>query len=484
MDAPEVDPLPRELVFVDLETTGCDAARHRITEIGLVRVVGDVVIEEWSSLVNPECPIPENIASFTGITNEMVEGAPRFGEIAREVLARLKPAGAAPVFAAHNARFDYGFLRAEFRRAGIAFAAPVLCTVKLSRRLFPEHARHSLDAVMERHGLVCGARHRALGDARVLSEFWAKLRREIDEPRLAAALGAARSAVRLPQWLPEGLADELPEGPGVYRFHGADGAPLYVGKSRCLRGAVLAHLTEEHPGRERGLTAEVRRVEWVETAGELGAALRELADLRNLEPRYNRRAQRPSEICSVRLHEPTGGIEVVALEEVGPDQLGECFGVFQSRKDARKALLDIARAKELCLKLLGLEEAPDGGSCLAHQVGHCKGACVGREPPLLHALRVRMALSALKLKAWPFPGRVALVERTWMGSADLHVLDHWTYIGTAHCDEELEALSARRGGGGFDPQLYRILVRHLAHHPKLEWRDLERAGIPDHADVR
>ena len=154
MDAPEAEAVPHDLVFVDLETTGGNAAYHRITEIGIVRVHRDAVVEEWSTLVNPECVIPSYIESFTGISNEMVEGAPRFADIARIVLEKLcaatDPVACAeqPVFAAHNARFDYSFMRAEFRRAGIPFSAPVLCTVKLSRRLFPEHPRHSLDAVM------------------------------------------------------------------------------------------------------------------------------------------------------------------------------------------------------------------------------------------------------------------------------------------------------------------------------------------------
>ena len=174
--------LPRDLVFVDLETTGGNAAFHRITEVGIVRMQDDRVVEEWSSLVNPECRIPAYIEAFTGITNEMVAGAPRFSDLAAQVLEKLRsPTPESPIFVAHNARFDYSFLRTEFRRLDVHFSAKVLCTVKLSRRLFPEYPRHSLDAVMERHRLTCAARHRALGDARVLGDFWSKLRSEISE---------------------------------------------------------------------------------------------------------------------------------------------------------------------------------------------------------------------------------------------------------------------------------------------------------------
>src|SRR5580704_16617788 len=229
------------LAFVDLETTGGNPAYDRITEIGIVRVRHGELIEEWSTLVNPECPISPYIEAFTGISSEMVAAAPRFADIAATVFEKLRGA----VFIAHNARFDYSFLRSEFRKAGVDYAAEVLCTVKLSRRLFPEHARHNLDAVMDRHGLQCSARHRALGDARVLKDLWLKLQRDIPTDVFAAAAAhAALSHPKLPAQLPAGLADELPESPGVYRFFGEAGELLYIGRSNSLRTKILSQLAE------------------------------------------------------------------------------------------------------------------------------------------------------------------------------------------------------------------------------------------------
>ena len=460
------------------------------------------MVEEWSTLVNPECVIPSYIEGFTGITNEMVEGAPRFAEISGLVLEKLcgtlcapalgaaplgapadSTAGVPPVFAAHNARFDYSFLRAEFRRVGIHFSAPVLCTVKLSRRLFPEHPRHSLDAVMERHGLTCSARHRALGDARVLSDFWSTLRASIPEPDLAAAARSAQSAVRLPPHLPEGLAEELPEGPGVYRFRGLDDKLLFVGKSGCLRGAILGAL----PGRARRpprAQAQGGRAEH-RVGGDRRRA--RCAAARTRRYQAPRALVQPAPefasltACTLRVGGDSGAVEILAIEEMDLAELENCFGVFHSRKDARKALGDIAGAKRLCLKVLGLEETQ--GSCLAHQLGHCKGACVGKEPPVLHAVRVQMALSSLKFKSWPFPGRVALIERGPLGSVDSHVLDHWTYLGTARCEDELASLARSTPPPIFDAQVYRILVRYLKNHTKLEWQDLEAASRRGSADV-
>jgi len=501
MDAPEVRALPTDLVFVDLETTGGNAAHHRIIEIGIVRLRDGVVTEEWSTLVNPECIIPPYIESFTGIRNDMVASAPRFTDIGRVVLDKLKSATDAPVFVAHNARFDYGFLRAEFRRADLAFSAPVLCTVKLSRRLYPEELRHNLDVVMERHGLQCSARHRALGDAQVLRDFWISLCRELPEDTLAAAAHAAMGAVKLPPHLPDGLADELPEGPGMYRFFGVRAGDegeglLYVGRAGSLRSAVLAHFADGGRGRSAGaaggrgaaLKEAVRRIEWEETAGELGAALLELEALRAQTPLYNRHVRTFERSVTLKLAENSTLLGIVPVDELEPGELDECFGMFQSPKDARKALGEIARARELCLKVLGLEES--AGSCLAHQLGRCKGACVGKEPLILHAVRVQMALASLKLKTWPFPGRIALRERSAFGAEVLHVLDRWSYIGTAHSEEELASLAGRAGPQEFDPQIYKVLARYFAAHPKLDWHDLEaqrradtRAADTGRADI-
>jgi DNA polymerase-3 subunit epsilon len=462
---PSVATLPREFVFVDLETTGGNAAYHRITEIGIIRVSDGVRVEEWSSLVNPECRIPASIEAFTGISNEMVADAPTFAELATTVAAKL--AGA--TFVAHNARFDYSFLRAEFRRTERRFSAAVLCTVKLSRRLFPEEPRHNLDALMQRHGLVCAARHRALGDARVLADFWAKLRGELPEAVLAAAVQALLGANVLPPHLPPDLADDLPEGPGVYRFFGEGDVLLYIGKSVQLRTRVLGHFSAEHAdGKEQKLARQVRRIDWRETAGELGALLCEAQWIKAQGPLHNRRLKHNDEMVTLR--DAGGTVHIAPVAELEPESIASCFGLFRSRKDAQKALVDIARAHKLCLKVLELE--PGEGSCFAYQLGKCRGACTGKEPLLLHATRLKLALASLKLKAWPFPGRIALRER----GADVHVLESWSYLGTAHSDEELAALATLPARPRFDPDVYRILVRFLADQRHLDWHDLRAAA--------
>lgn len=471
MVAVDAAQLPQDLVFVDLETTGGNAAYHRITEVGIVRVAGGEFVEEWSSLVNPECRIPGFIEEFTGITNEMVAAAPRFIDIADEVREKLQGA----VFVAHNARFDYSFLRTEFRRLEQRFAASVLCTVKLSRRLFPEQLRHNLDAVMQRHGLACSARHRALGDARVLWDLWVKLRRELPPERLGGAVQTLMAATALPAHLPPDLADELPEGPGVYRFFGENDALLYIGKSVSLRTRVLGHFAAEHRDtKEQKLARQVRRVDWFETAGELGALLREALMVKEQNPLQNRRLKKSAGVFTIRVAPAVGPVAIDDVDAMERVELARSFGLFRTRKEAQKVLLDIARAQGLCMKTLGFESG--AGSCFGYQLGKCRGACVGKEPLALHAMRLQLALSALKLKAWPFPGRIALRERGGMGGSDLHVLDAWSYLGTAHSEEELEGLRAGALPLRFDPDVYRILARHFAAGGSLDWIDLRTAA--------
>src|SRR5690242_2518250 len=149
------------------------AGEDRVTDVGIVRVE-DGAVDEWSTLVNPECSIPAGIQALTGITNAMVAHSPTFERVADEVAARV----AGCVMVAHNARFDYGFLKHEFARLGRRFTAKVLCTVKLSRRLYPDSGPHHLDALIDRHGLSAADRHRALGDARILWSFVQAVYRE------------------------------------------------------------------------------------------------------------------------------------------------------------------------------------------------------------------------------------------------------------------------------------------------------------------
>jgi DNA polymerase-3 subunit epsilon len=213
-----------KLVFVDLETTGANATVDRITEIGLVEVDANGNATHWSSLVNPGTSIPAFIQQLTGISNEMVRAAPTFASLAKELYERLQGA----LFIAHNARFDYGFLRNEFTEAGYAFRSDVLCTVKLSRKLFPEHNRHNLDALISRHDLKAQARHRALADADLLWQLWQKLRSELAPDVIDDAVRLLLQKPSLPSHLPPNVLDDCPDTPGVFILYCEKDIPQYV----------------------------------------------------------------------------------------------------------------------------------------------------------------------------------------------------------------------------------------------------------------
>jgi DNA polymerase-3 subunit epsilon len=272
------------IVFVDLETTGGSVGENRITEVGVVEV-GPNGATSWTTLVDPGQPIPPFIQQLTGITNDMVRGAPTFAAIAADLFARLD----GKLFIAHNASFDRGFLRSEFQRAGFAFNPDVLCTVRLSRALFPAEKRHGLDALVERHALVPSDRHRALADADLLWQFWQRLHGLVPVDVLRSQIDKTMRRFRLAGDITEDLIDTAPAGCGVYAFYGESDAPLYVGRSVRVRQRLRSHLTgERRSSKEMKLAQQVRRVEWRATGGEIGALLAEAQLIAALRPPHNR----------------------------------------------------------------------------------------------------------------------------------------------------------------------------------------------------
>jgi DNA polymerase-3 subunit epsilon len=452
--------LNEHVVFLDLETTGATATHDHVTEIGLVEVKRGRLVEEWTTLVNPGVSIPPAIQALTGITNDMVALAPTFTEVSSELLARLE----GRLLVAHNARFDYGFLRNEFQRAGIRYTSRVLCTVRLSRKLYPQHARHNLDALLARHDIECDARHRALGDARALWRLVQRWQHERAPSTIAAAVAELVSTPTIPAGLPGTTFDDIPEAPGVYRFHGENHVVLYVGKSINLRARVMSHFSGDHrDSRDMRIAREITRIDWTETGGELGALIEEARLVKQLAPVYNRRLRRATDLCSWqwRPEEMEARPQLVTARDLDPARLEDLHGLFRSRASALEALREIAAANGLCPILLGLEnrKAP----CFAYQLKRCRGACVGEETRASHALRLGQALAALRVPPWPFRGRVAVREATpGRERTDVIVLDRWCYLGTARSEEELHELQESLPRPVFDLDTYRILTRFFA----------------------
>ena len=435
--------------FVDLETSGVSPADDRITEIGIVRVDHGQVLDEWSSLVNPGVPIPPEIQALTGITNAMVREAPGLADLLPQVRERL----AGRVFVAHNARFDYGFVKAGFRRLGERFTADVLCTVRLSRRLFPQYGSHRLDSLIDRHRLQVAQRHRALGDARAIWRFVEKLWAEEDREAVSAAIHELLKQPATPPHLPVGALDALPESTGVYVFRGVSGQPLYVGKARNLRERVRAHFyAGARNANDARLTSEVHAVEVEETAGEFGALLREMQLIKSALPLHNVALRRRETTCFLQLQAPGKPPRIVSLADHDPLSEPGLYGPFGSRQGARAALAAQAREHRLCDRALGLWTHP--GACFARQIRRCAGFCVGEETAQDHQQRLLGALEPLRFPAWPFAGAVRLRETdAESGTSRVIEFDRWTVIegGTAQV---------------FDPDVFKLLRRALERRPE------------------
>lgn len=454
----------QDTVFVDVETTGGNALRDRITEIAIITMRQGVQVAEWSTLVNPGTSIPIHIQRLTGITNDMVMDLPCFEDIYQDVLDRLQ----GYVFTAHNARFDYGFIKNEFKRCEVTFKAPVLCTVKLSRKLFPEQKRHNLDSIMQRHGLKCHARHRAMGDARVLLEFMRTLYSSMPSGDIDMVIQTLLKRPSLPPGLSEDDILDLPTGPGVYLFYDEQHIPIYVGKSVNIHDRVLSHFSNDHrSAKEMNISQNIASIEYRETAGELGALLEESRLIKTLLPTYNRRLRRCDHLNTIKWEYGEKPV-IIDADLFDANSIADYYGLFKSRKKARDALQNLCKEHHLCLKQMGLENGK--GSCFAYQLKKCNGVCVGAESSVQHSLKVMHALQPLKNKAWPYSGRIAIREYSRDNHrTDMHIFDHWCYLGVAHDPAELNQIGLFQTNKiSFDLDIYKILLRYFSKNSPVE----------------
>ena len=425
----------------------------RITEVGVV-FVDENGVREWSQLLQPQTRISAFIERLTGITNEMVVDAPCFETIADELSKMLE----GYLFIAHNARFDYGFLKNEFKRLNLEFRPNVLCTVKLSRALFPEYKHHNLDSVIDRHGLRVSERHRALGDAQLIYQFWQDIHQTQAAELITATVKKMVGRPSLPSQVDQRLIVDLPDTPGVYLFYGENDLPLYVGKSTHIKQRVLSHFSADHRhSKEMSLSQQLRRIDYIETAGEVGALLKEAQLIKTLQPIHNRRLRRSNDLCAWQLQQKSEFVRPLLTwaDDLDFGAQDNLYGLFRTQRDAINALRKIAQDNNLCLGALGLEKVAKGRPCFARQLHKCEGVCVGAESMLTHSLRLQQAMTKLKVSQWPYKGVIGFRE-----NGDLHIIDHWCYLGTVQTEAEIPALldGARPA---FDKDTYMILSKAL-----------------------
>lgn len=414
------------LVCVDIETDGYDYHRGHVIEVAAIRIENREVTDEFTTLVNPESPIPYQITKLTGIRGSDLVDAPTFDQVAERLEEILRGA----IFVAHNVRFDYSFLKQEFKRVGMEFRPQMMCTVKLSRRLYPAERSHKLASLIERHNFQVSARHRAYDDANVLVQFLHLVHEAFDVDEVAQAIALQLRSPSLPQLMEPSGVVSLPNGPGVYIFRDEQGAVLYVGKSVTIKKRVRSHFTRDSEEyKEFKMAQLVKTVEAHETPGELSALLLESHLVKTLQPIYNRQLRRQRQFVVVQSHYDTMGyitFSYESLSDITPDQYSSILGIYPNRSKAKASVLSMIKTYDLCPKLCGLEKAR--GACFSYQLGKCSGACVQEEAALSYNSRVEVVFESRSIDPWPYQSAVTISEDKADDSGI--IVDQWRIIGT------------------------------------------------------
>jgi DNA polymerase III subunit epsilon len=451
--------LPNKLCFVDIETTGMSLSHDRVLEVGVLRVEEGKLVDTYSTLINPEVYIPPEIEILTGITKVDVQSAPTFYQIKSDLKNILEDA----VFVAHNVRFDFSFLKNEFKRYDLEFNPKHFCTVKLSRALFPQFHHHNLDAIIQRFGFQNEKRHRAFEDAKVLWDFYQKILSEFAEERVLEAIGKGMKRPTVPLNLQMEYLEGLPDAPGVYIFYGDNRLPLYIGKSVSIRKRVMNHFSSDHLSSiELKIAQQVKSVEHIVTSGELGALLKESYLIKQMMPIYNRKLRQSRKLIAVRSLESKEGyltVEFIDAGEIDVESLDSIVGVFKSKRAAQTFLLNKCKEHQLCEHYLGLDHTK--GGCFQYRLGKCRGACSGKELPVMYNFRFQQAFYENRLKKWPFSTPVLIEEKGLVdGKSEGFVLDKWCLLGSVSHDGQDRNYELKRELE-FDLDTYKILNSFL-----------------------
>jgi len=461
----DLSAFPSKMVLLDCETTGGRAYRDRLTEIALIEIEDGAVVDQWQTLINPECTIPPWISRLTGIDNAMVAEAPTFEHIAASLFDRLQ----GKVLVAHNARFDYSFLKQSFQRCGITLSNKTLCSVKLSRQLYPQYRSHGLDRIIERLEIKVADRHRAMADTQVILAFMQHISENFDPAVISSSCQQLLRRPSLPSHIDQSQIDVLPDAPGIYRFFDADGGLLYIGKSVNIRERVLSHFGQDHKiAKELDISHQLHLIEFEQTPSDFGAQLLENTEIKKRSPRFNRRQTKIKKLYQLALTTNQQGycqLETVTADMNDIETITRRYGLFRSRKQAEKKVLELIQEQHLCQKLCGVEKR-QRGACFGYQLKKCRGACCGKEPSSHYNLRLQLALQQLKNQQWPWPGPVVVEEhpinQDW-DQVHFHLLDQWCYLGQVNNNSDCLAQLEQHKNQSvfFDLDTYKILLRFL-----------------------
>ncbi|MBW8245155.1 GIY-YIG nuclease family protein [Muricauda oceani] len=375
--------------IIDIETTGNGIKGNKITEISIFKHDGNQIVDEFTSLVNPESPIPYFITGLTGIDDQMVQNAPTFKEIAQNVLSITEDC----VFVAHSVNFDYGVIKEEFRQIGVDFTRKKLCTVRLSRKLIPGLRSYSLGKLCSAVQIPLSDRHRARGDAHATVLLFEKLLKDPEsEGVFKLFLNARSQEATLPPHLPKAVFDKIPHKPGIYYFMNQKGEIIYVGKAINLKKRVLGHFYDKSR-KELQMCGETAHIDFKLAGSELVALLMESAEIKRLFPPYNRAQKRAGKQYAIFAYEDRNGIVHLAYNTIKgvPNPLK----VFHNQTECRAYLEEVCKSFSLCPKYCHLQQTT--AACSHHQINTCEGICKGEESPEDYNQKVEEAIAHMKL---------------------------------------------------------------------------------------
>lgn len=368
--------------IIDVETTG---RTNRITEISIFKYRDGDVIDEFTSLVNPETLIPTHITALTGIDNSMVYNAPIFADIAQEVIDITEET----IFVAHNVNFDYNVIRGEFNRINIEFNRKKLCTVRLSRKLLPGHKSYSLGKLCNDLNIQIEGRHRARGDAEATVILFSRLKQQENARTIFTQFlkGNSRQGT-LPAHLPNEVFEGIPNTTGIYYFLNKKKEIIYVGKAKNLKKRVLGHFYDKKQ-KELDLCRETAHIDFELSGSETIALLMEDAAIKKHYPKFNVASKRSNRRYGIFNYTDRSGIIHFTHNtlKLSPNPIK----ILNTKRDVLLYLEKICSDFDLCPKYCGLQQ--NVTTCNHYKISTCKGICSQSEAIEKYNKRVNQAIS-------------------------------------------------------------------------------------------
>ncbi|TKC10720.1 DNA polymerase III subunit epsilon [Pedobacter polaris] len=374
---------------VDIETTGGYAAAHGITEIAIKIHDGEIVIDSYETLINPNQHIPVHIQALTGIDNEMVANAPDFKEVADEIYNLLHD----KTFVAHNVNFDYSFIRHHLDACGYTLNIKKLCTVRLSRKIFPGLPSYSLGKLCNSLAVPLNNRHRAGGDAAATAIILGMLIAKDEDGLISDTLKKTSKEQTLPPNLHRSEIDKLPNLPGVYYFKNEKGKVVYVGKAKQLKKRVCTHFSGNSISMQRqNFLRSIHSIDFQTCGTELMAFILEAAEIKKLWPENNRAMKRFEQKYSLYHFEDQNGYIRLGIDKYKKN--GAALYSFNNLLEGHQLLRTMIADHKLCEKLCFIQTLKS--ACTGHSNGTCQGACIGEESTALYNFKVKRAIAALQ----------------------------------------------------------------------------------------